>query len=359
MSFQAVTWAIQQRAGSPSAKATLWSIANYANDQLVTWMSQKLIAEESEQSPDSVQRRIVELIDMGLVRRIPLHYAGRRSIDFFVLANSPWFASPLAEVEALIPRTHVIAPGFSDDDTLPQTAAATNLPLPQTLPQFAVDATALVRQQEPLATEPKIERDARERAIDRPVFEELPEPVLLDRIRKAHPQAAHADQDDVEAAWRALDVEERAAAARLIEAWLATKVGRHPLGLAKYLRQKLWTLLPEAQPPKATERTSLRAFTSEWWAVWLERVEAGETVRFMSDEALSNRDWIIPGPTPSKMVVDRLVPIPLNSLEHRAWTDHLAKVGVRLPRPLGAGAVWMPTKTPTPGFGAVKQKQVA
>lgn len=211
-------------------------------------------------------------------------------------------------------------------------------------------------QEEPLED---FERDARERAIDRPVIEELPDHVLLDRIRKAHPQAAHADQDDVEAAWLALDVEERAAAARLIEAWLATKVGRHPLGLAKYLRQKLWTLLPEAQPAKATERTSLRAFTQEWWAVWLERVEAGETVRFMSDEALANRDWIVQGPAPPKMVIDRLVPIPLNSLEHRAWTDHLAKVGVRLPRPLGAGAVWMPTKTPTPGFGAVKQKQVA
>ncbi len=32
MSIQAVHWAIEQKTGSPSAKATLWSIANYANE---------------------------------------------------------------------------------------------------------------------------------------------------------------------------------------------------------------------------------------------------------------------------------------------------------------------------------------
>lgn len=213
----------------------------------------------------------------------------------------------------------------------------------------------------PMLTTPlndKAERDARERASD-PVDEEVPDPIFLDRILKAHPQAAHADQDDVHAAWRALNVEERAAAARLIEPWLASKSGKHPLGVAKYLRQKLWTLLPEAAPPKSNVTTKLRPFTPEWWFAWLRRVEACETVGFMSNEALGNRDWVVQGTGPSKAEADSLVPIPLNSPLHVAWERHLASVGIRLPRPLGAGAVWMPSKEPDPGFGAIKEPKVA
>jgi hypothetical protein len=50
MSFQAVTWAIEQKTGSPSAKAALWSIANYANENWVAYPKQETIARDSEQS---------------------------------------------------------------------------------------------------------------------------------------------------------------------------------------------------------------------------------------------------------------------------------------------------------------------
>ena len=78
MSHQAVNWAIEQKAGGPAPKATLWSIANYANEHWCAWPSQKTICNESEQSPDSVQRWVRFIEENGLVRRIPLRFAGRR-----------------------------------------------------------------------------------------------------------------------------------------------------------------------------------------------------------------------------------------------------------------------------------------
>lgn len=105
MSFQAVTWAIAQQTGSPSAKAALWSIANYANDLCCAWPRQEVIAADSEQSPDSVQRRIADLIDKGLIRRLKLRRFGRRTHDFLILAPSPLFGAPLDEIRPHLPAS--------------------------------------------------------------------------------------------------------------------------------------------------------------------------------------------------------------------------------------------------------------
>ncbi|MFL5093776.1 MAG: helix-turn-helix domain-containing protein, partial [Xanthobacteraceae bacterium] len=177
MSFQAITWAIEQRAGSPSAKATLWSIANYANEHWCAWPSQKTICHDSEQSPDAVQKRLPELVARGLVRRIPLRFAGRKTVDFFVLAPSRFFEASFDEIEPLLPRgceidrKRVAADRGNGaqqkvaefrDEPEPSVAgisgngkeglAAPTLPL--TLPQIAADVAALERQHEPLM-EPK------------------------------------------------------------------------------------------------------------------------------------------------------------------------------------------------------------
>lgn len=156
MSHQAVNWAIEQRAGGPSPKATLWSIANYANENWCSWPSQKTIAEESEQSLDTVQRRVRDLEDMGLVRRIPLHFAGRRSVDFFILKPSSFFGSSLDDIEPLLPRGYVIAPnhaaatcGSVDDD---KTATESGVSGPDAAANAAANAAATVRQQENLGT---------------------------------------------------------------------------------------------------------------------------------------------------------------------------------------------------------------
>ena len=164
MSFQAVTWAIEQRAGSPSAKAVLWSIANYANDQWVAWPKQATIANDSEQSTDSVGKRVADLIELGLARRIKLKRYGRRVHDFMVLRPSPLFEAPLEVIRQHLPAgcdvlEDAAADGGSvqdDESATPQSdsesdaTASSGSVLATTLPQSAVDATALVRQHEPI-----------------------------------------------------------------------------------------------------------------------------------------------------------------------------------------------------------------
>jgi hypothetical protein len=104
MSHQAVNWAIEQRAGGPAPKATLWSIANYANEDWCSWPSRETISAESEQSTDSVTRQIKDLERAGLIRLIPMRYAGRRSNNFYILGPSPYFRRSLSEIERLLPR---------------------------------------------------------------------------------------------------------------------------------------------------------------------------------------------------------------------------------------------------------------
>jgi hypothetical protein len=71
MTFQAMTWASQQTTGSPSAKAVLYALANHADFNGRCWPSQKLLAEHTEQSVDSVARRLKELETRRLIYRPP------------------------------------------------------------------------------------------------------------------------------------------------------------------------------------------------------------------------------------------------------------------------------------------------
>jgi hypothetical protein len=142
MSFQAVTWAIEQKAGGPSAKATLWSIANYANDKWCAWPSQDTICRESEQSKDSVQRRIPELEALNLIRRIALRFEGRKAVDFFILRPSPFFDAELSQIEPLLPRGHSVYVESTKSDAAANAAADSGHAQPQTQPQPAANAAA-------------------------------------------------------------------------------------------------------------------------------------------------------------------------------------------------------------------------
>src|SRR5579864_289609 len=179
MSFQAMTWAASHKWGGCSGRSTIYAIANHANDLYFCWARQETLAEESEQSTDSVGRRISEFVAAGEVRRIKLRRFGRRTHDFLILKPSPFFAAPIDDIEPFIPRGCDIMDdassaidaaaicgsvendesvalsqeadrGSTDDATAICGSAVPDL----SLPQPAVHATALVRQQEPLF-EPK------------------------------------------------------------------------------------------------------------------------------------------------------------------------------------------------------------
>lgn len=159
MSFQAMTWAIDQDVSSPSARCVLMSIANYANADWVAWPKHETIAKEGVQSVDSVQRRMPELVDGGILRRIKLKRFGRRIHDFYILAPSPFFVASIEEIRPLLPsscdvmddgeRAAADCGSVDADATLapadePQDHAAADCGSVQnpTLPQSADDAAA-------------------------------------------------------------------------------------------------------------------------------------------------------------------------------------------------------------------------
>lgn len=91
MSVQAVTWALAQKTGSPSGKAVLLALANYAGAAGESFPRQERLADETEQSVDSVQRRLKELVGAGLIWRTGRYSknenGGRRSNEYIVLCD--------------------------------------------------------------------------------------------------------------------------------------------------------------------------------------------------------------------------------------------------------------------------------
>ncbi|WP_158008146.1 helix-turn-helix domain-containing protein [Methyloceanibacter superfactus] len=69
MSIPALAWARGVKTGSTSAKCVLFVLANYADPTGKCWPSQDLIAREAEQSTDTVQRRLRDLEEAGLIER--------------------------------------------------------------------------------------------------------------------------------------------------------------------------------------------------------------------------------------------------------------------------------------------------
>ena len=68
MSWQATAWAAKQVTGSASNKLTLLALANYADHRGICWPTQETLARDTEQSVDTVQRRLKSLVKLGLVR---------------------------------------------------------------------------------------------------------------------------------------------------------------------------------------------------------------------------------------------------------------------------------------------------
>lgn len=69
MSVRAISWALGAETGKPTAKLVLLALANYADDDGICWPSQARIARETEQSVDSIQRRLRDLESAGLIER--------------------------------------------------------------------------------------------------------------------------------------------------------------------------------------------------------------------------------------------------------------------------------------------------
>ncbi|PPD10271.1 MAG: hypothetical protein CTY36_00320 [Methylocystis sp.] len=86
MSYQVTAWAVGRKTGSSSGKALLLAIANYAQANGETYQPISRLAEDTEQSQDSVRRRLVEFEDMGLIARCGRWAeSGRRLSDWIIV----------------------------------------------------------------------------------------------------------------------------------------------------------------------------------------------------------------------------------------------------------------------------------
>jgi hypothetical protein len=99
MSVQAISWALSVQAGSPSAKCTLLCIANYADELGRCWPAQATLAKQSEQSTDTIQRRIIDLEKNGLLTRSerPLQNGRPGGLFFYQLLMNGSTQSPVIE----------------------------------------------------------------------------------------------------------------------------------------------------------------------------------------------------------------------------------------------------------------------
>jgi len=90
VSIRAFNWALGTSTGKSTAKLVLLVLANYADDDGICWPSQKRVARESEQSVDSVQRRLRDLERDGLIERERRNGRnGARSTDRYHLRMDP------------------------------------------------------------------------------------------------------------------------------------------------------------------------------------------------------------------------------------------------------------------------------
>lgn len=328
MSFQAVTWAIEQRAGSPSAKATLWSIANYANEDWCSWPSQSRISEDTEQSIDTVQRRLAEIAERKLFRRIPLKFAGRRAVDFFILPPSPLFDADLSDIEKRLPRGCVVDHKRLADDAY-NTANCGNADgetLPQTIPQSAATVTAIARQQEPVKEPIEPERETRAREDSIPVK----------KFKLAWPTANTDSHAPIEREWAELSPHDQRAAIDGVDAYLAAlaRNGRKriPSG-ATYLRERKWEGLP-ATGPAQQEFVTFSPWSREWWAWFLARIDRGEPVRVALE--MAKQQGARPRcekltAMPAEAIITGLRPFPSDSAAMVSWRGWFEARGLRLP----------------------------
>ena len=81
-----MAWARSIKTGSPTVKAVLLAIANYADEEGICWPSQDQLAEDTELSRHSIMRAIDQLEEMELVSRERRHRKdGSRCSDLIIL----------------------------------------------------------------------------------------------------------------------------------------------------------------------------------------------------------------------------------------------------------------------------------
>lgn len=86
MSLAAISWAKSQKTGSPTLKAVLMAVADYADENGRAWPSQSKLSEDTELSERAVRGALADLAEKGLLQKEARRRAdGSRSTDILVI----------------------------------------------------------------------------------------------------------------------------------------------------------------------------------------------------------------------------------------------------------------------------------
>jgi hypothetical protein len=95
MSLDALTWAVRTRFGSPSRKAVMIVLANYADEDWSCFPGQALIAAGTEMTDRSIRRILTDLEAEGWIARTRRHRSdGSRTSDRYTLLPDRMSAHP-------------------------------------------------------------------------------------------------------------------------------------------------------------------------------------------------------------------------------------------------------------------------
>lgn len=160
MSVQAYAWSLKKRTGSPSAKAVLLALANYAGPLGECFPSMKTLAFDTEQSQDSVRRRLQDLEAAGVVAIFPRTRSNgsQTSSEIVVLYSdearryaqdqgwAPRYASDVSTPQDVAPPLANCEGGpVANCEELPSTCARAPLALVRPLYEPSVEPSAYQR----------------------------------------------------------------------------------------------------------------------------------------------------------------------------------------------------------------------
>jgi DNA-binding transcriptional ArsR family regulator len=262
MSVAAINWALRQRTGSPARKAILFTLANYANVEGVSFPSRARLAEECDMSKDAVDDNLKDLIAAGFVTKVTGRRQGRYqgtneyqlNLDLEALENH-------LSRNRLVPATERQEAALSEDGPQGGSEPPTERlePPPQGGPQGGSGAAQTLEPIEPRGT------SARGRARD-------PQDDLFEKWWEAYPQHGHGfSKDRARVAWLALSREDRALAVEQVQRITGKHMRRgKPQEPWFWLQDRTFATMAEEKPAKPAETPGyfVEPHTPQWdaWA---------------------------------------------------------------------------------------------
>lgn len=305
MSFQAMAWAAAQKTGSPARKALLLAIANYADEDGVCWPSRETLAEDSEQSIDSVDRHIKELEAAGFIKRSAR--AGRRADGgeqsklITILFSRERLKNDLASNrrsthKSLGPQPQIAAEG----------SAADCGDLSRTVRGSSAANCGPNLSEEPITEPTPLTPEGELRAGSSIDLDEVPSKAAsarFDRFREAWPADPTINWERVESGFYRMPAEDQDNASKVARRYVefCRREGRKLKAPQNWLREKGWAgfLEEERKAAAAIERGRTMVWVQEGtraWNAWKAHFEAqGKLMKTpMQTKAEKGLGWFFP-----------------------------------------------------------------